>query len=71
MLREAALYVLGAVSLYLLVSLWTFSSGDPSWSQSIGEAAIQNAGGRAGAWLADVLLTLFGYSAYLLPVMIA
>jgi S-DNA-T family DNA segregation ATPase FtsK/SpoIIIE len=71
MLREAALYVLGAVSLYLLISLWTFSSNDPSWSQSIGDTAVANAGGRAGAWLADVLLTLFGYSAYLLPVMIA
>lgn len=71
MLREAALYVLGAVALYLLISLWTYSQGDPSWSQSSGNAEIGNAGGRAGAWLADVLLTLFGYTAYFLPVMIA
>jgi len=71
MLREAALYVLGAVALYLLVSLWTYSQGDPSWSQSSANVDIGNAGGRAGAWLADVLLNLFGYSAYFLPVMIA
>jgi len=30
-----------------------------------------NLGGRVGAWFASVLLTLLGYSAYLLPLMIA
>ncbi|MBI5782554.1 MAG: DNA translocase FtsK 4TM domain-containing protein, partial [Gammaproteobacteria bacterium] len=29
LLREAALYVLGAIAIYLLVSLWTYQPSDP------------------------------------------
>jgi S-DNA-T family DNA segregation ATPase FtsK/SpoIIIE len=36
-----------------------------------GAAQVTNAGGRAGAWFADVTLFLFGFFAYLLPVMVA
>src|SRR3989338_4668333 len=70
LLREAALYVLGAVAIYLLISLWTYSSSDPSWSHRGSSNIVFNNGGRAGAWLSDVLFNLFGYVAYLLPVMI-
>ncbi len=70
LLREAALYVLGAVAIYLLISLWTYSTSDPSWSHRGTNSTVFNAGGRAGAWLADVLFNLFGYVAYLLPLMI-
>ncbi len=31
LLREAALYVLGAVAIYLLISLWTYYTSDPTW----------------------------------------
>jgi len=31
---------------------------------------VSNLGGRAGAWLSDVLFNLFGYVAYLFPIMI-
>jgi S-DNA-T family DNA segregation ATPase FtsK/SpoIIIE len=70
LLREAALYVLGAVALYLLISLWTFSATDPSWSHLGSSNSVANTGGRAGAWLSDVLFNLFGYVAYLFPLMI-
>ncbi len=70
LLREAALYVLGAVAIYLLISLWTYSASDPSWSHRGTNSIVFNAGGRAGAWLSDVLFNLFGYVAYLLPLMI-
>ena len=70
LLREAALYVLGAIALYLLISLWTFSPTDPSWSHLGTSNSVGNLGGRAGAWLSDVLFNLFGYIAYLFPVMI-
>ena len=70
LLREAALYVLGAVAIYLLISLWTYSTSDPSWSHRGSSNIVFNNGGRAGAWLSDVLFNLFGYVAYLLPVMI-
>src|SRR5205823_12093152 len=40
-------------------------------SHTGGGGHISNKGGPVGAWLADVLLYLFGYSAYLLPFVIA
>jgi len=70
LLREAALYVLGAIAIYLLISLWTYSASDPSWSHRGTNTVIFNTGGRVGAWLSDVLFNLFGYVAYLLPFMI-
>jgi S-DNA-T family DNA segregation ATPase FtsK/SpoIIIE len=70
LLREAALYILGAVALYLWVSLWTYHAVDPSWSHSGVDERVANAGGRTGAWLADVLYGLFGYLAYLFPLMV-
>jgi DNA segregation ATPase FtsK/SpoIIIE, S-DNA-T family len=70
LLREAALYVLGAVAIYLLISLWTFSPTDTSWSHLGSSNSVSNAGGRAGAWLSDLMFNLFGYVAYLFPVMI-
>jgi len=64
LLREAKWLALVAVALYLLLILATFQKSDPGWSHSTTVAAIQNAGGSFGAWLADVLLYLFGISAY-------
>ena len=70
-LREGALFILGALATYLLVSLASYHAADPGWSHSGSVTHLQNAGGVVGAWLADVLLYLFGYFAYLLPVMVA
>ena len=71
LLREAALYLLAAVGVYLLLSLWTYSANDPSWSHRGPSSVAANLGGRVGAWLADVLFALFGFVAYLFPIMIA
>jgi len=69
--RDIALMVVSALLLYLMASLWTFSPADPGWSHSAGVTApLHNMGGKVGAWLADVLLYLTGYVAYLLPVML-
>src|SRR3546814_3838575 len=57
--------------LYLLARLRSVSPSDPGWSHSGSlTALLHNVGGRVGAWLADVLLHLTGYVAYLLPVML-
>ncbi|MFQ5936457.1 MAG: DNA translocase FtsK [Acidiferrobacterales bacterium] len=69
-LREAGLYVLGAIAIYLLVALWTYHPSDPSWSHSGPLKPVINAGGHAGAWIADLLVNIFGYAAYLFPFMI-
>lgn len=69
--RESALFVVGAVALYLLVSLVSYSSSDPGWSHSRVSGDIANLGGIVGAWFADLSLLLVGYLAYLVPVMVA
>ncbi|VAX09014.1 DNA translocase FtsK [hydrothermal vent metagenome] len=70
-LREGAWLLLSAVSLYFLLSLATYSPGDPGWSFTGQREQVLNSGGPVGAWLADVFLYLFGFLAYLFPVMVA
>ena len=69
--REGVLIVLGAAALYLGLSLVSYEASDPGWSHSGHVERVLNQGGVVGAWLADVLLYLFGYMAYLFPVMVA
>ena len=69
--REGMFIVFSATALYLGLSLFTYYPGDPSWSHSAHVEDIVNRGGVVGAWLADVLLYLFGFLAYLFPIMIA
>jgi len=64
LLREARWLVLAALAGYLLLIFLTFHQGDPGWSLSVTAAETHNAGGRAGAWIANLLLYLFGLSAY-------
>jgi DNA segregation ATPase FtsK/SpoIIIE, S-DNA-T family len=64
LLREAWWWLLVAGAVYLTLILATYDKSDPGWSQSVAADAIHNAGGRFGAWLADLLLYLFGLSAY-------
>ncbi|MDH5484325.1 MAG: DNA translocase FtsK 4TM domain-containing protein [Gammaproteobacteria bacterium] len=70
-IREAALFVLLALALFLLAALVTYSVNDPGWSHTGPRDVIQNATGVVGAWFSDVLFYVFGYLAYLFPVMIA
>jgi S-DNA-T family DNA segregation ATPase FtsK/SpoIIIE len=62
--REAWWLVVVLVATYLALVLATYDKFDPGWSHSTGGTGIHNAGGRFGAWLADVSLYLFGLSAY-------
>ena len=64
LLRESKWFALVALALYLALILFTFNKTDPGWSHSTAAGLIANAGGRVGAWLADVLLYLFGLSAW-------
>ncbi len=70
-LREAILIITGAIALFLLLALMTYHRTDPSWSNIYDTHSVANAGGRVGAWFADVFLMLFGYLAYLFPFMLA
>ncbi len=70
-LREGILLVLVAVAAYLLIALATYSPADPGWSHATDVERVANAGGRVGAWFADLFLYLFGWLAYLFPIMVA
>lgn len=70
-LREGALFVFGAIALYLAVSLGSYEVADPGWSHSGTSDHVANTGGVVGAWFADVCLHLFGYFSYLIPIMVA
>ena len=64
LLREAKWLVLIALAAYLLLILATYRRADPGWSHSATGASVGNAGGLVGAWISDILLYLFGLSAY-------
>jgi S-DNA-T family DNA segregation ATPase FtsK/SpoIIIE len=70
-LLEVGIITCAFVSVFICISLLTFSPVDPSWSQQQWVAEIQNAGGRVGAWIADILFYGFGLLAYFVPVLIA
>ncbi len=70
-LRESAMWALVCVAIYLALSLMSYSPDDPGWSYVGDTVQVTNAGGRTGAWFADVVLYLFGFFAYLLPFMVA
>lgn len=67
--REGALLVFTALAVYLLVALITYHPDDPSWFDT-GDGDIRNAAGKVGAIVADLLLYLLGYIAYLVPFML-
>lgn len=64
LLREAVSLALGGIALYLALILISFDRTDPGWSHSGTIQQISNAGGSAGAWLADLMLYFFGISAW-------
>jgi len=70
LVREAWWLGLVLVGLYLAVILISYNNQDPSWSHMASDnAVIQNSGGAVGAWIADMLLYLFGFSAWWLVVL--
>ncbi len=70
-LREGLLIAFVAICLYLLLALMTYSSDDPGWSSTGSGGNIANIGGPAGAFIADIFFSLFGYLSYLFPFMLA
>ncbi|WP_229809144.1 DNA translocase FtsK [Salinicola rhizosphaerae] len=65
--REGVAIVLLAICVFLLLALFSYSPVDPGWSHSGPDQSIANWMGRIGAWLSDVLYSLFGASALWWP----
>jgi S-DNA-T family DNA segregation ATPase FtsK/SpoIIIE len=64
LVHEARWLLVGLAGVYLALVLWGFDRADPGWSHSAAVDRIANPGGRVGAWLSDLLLYLFGLSAW-------
>jgi len=64
LLGEVRWFLLLAVTLGFVFVLASYSKADPGWSHASQVTDIHNFGGRVGAWLADVLFFIFGFSAY-------
>ncbi|WP_322056737.1 DNA translocase FtsK [Paraburkholderia sp. J63] len=60
-----------ALGVFLLMALISYSRRDPSWTHAAQVDHISNWAGRVGAWTSDILLLLFGLSAYWWVVLLA
>ncbi len=64
LLRESRWIAFVGCGIYLVLILATYGRGDAGWSHEATGAAVGNAGGRFGAYVADLLLYAFGLSAW-------
>ena len=64
LLRESRWLLLLAAAVFLALTLYGYDRADSAWSHSGSAAAIHNPAGLAGAWLADIILYIFGFSAW-------
>ncbi|MFK7995467.1 MAG: DNA translocase FtsK 4TM domain-containing protein [Granulosicoccus sp.] len=71
LLREVGGIICLFAALIGLLALVSFDTNDPGWSHTGSGISIQNSVGRVGAWFADVSLYLFGFMAYLIPLVMA
>ena len=69
-IKEISAIILGAASLFLALALLTYHQDDSGWSQAVTGDRIHNKSGSVGAWIADVLLYLFGYLGYIFPLVL-
>ena len=60
-----------ALCAFLVMALLSYSRRDPSWTHAAQVDHISNWAVRVGAWTADIILLLFGLSAYWLIVPLA
>jgi S-DNA-T family DNA segregation ATPase FtsK/SpoIIIE len=64
LLSEARWFALAALGLYFVLIMISFTKADPGWSHNTVVPKVANLGGRAGAWLSDLLFFIFGFSAW-------
>ncbi len=64
LLSEARWVAFAVIGVYLTLVLYTYAPGDSGWSQAGMGAKPLNWGGAAGAWLADLMLYVFGFTAW-------
>ena len=68
--REGVVILVLALCSFLTLALLSFDANDGGWSSSQSAGLPENLMGRFGAYCSDLLLSLVGYSAYLLPLVL-
>ncbi|OWT56793.1 DNA translocase FtsK [Candidimonas nitroreducens] len=71
LIREARWILFAALAAWLALVLATWHPTDPAWSHSVHSGVTLNRGGHFGAYVSDLLLFLFGYSAWLWVLLLA
>ena len=69
-LRESGMLLSFALAGYFLLAMVSYNAEDRSWSHSGSNEEVANFGGAAGAWVSDLIFYLFGFLAFLLPIML-
>lgn len=64
LMAEVRWIAFAALSIYLILILFTYSKLDPGWSHASEVMKFHNIGGKFGAWFSDVLLYVFGLSSW-------
>ncbi|MBO9481695.1 DNA translocase FtsK [Salinisphaera sp. G21_0] len=68
--REGIMFGWLVLAAFLVLALASYDKVDPGWSHIGPVKDIANSAGRIGAWSADLLLTLFGFLAWMVPVIL-
>lgn len=69
--REISLIVLGSLALFLFLAIGSYSPDDPGFSFASPQSEARNLVGVSGAYFADLVLYLFGFVAFLIPLSLA
>jgi S-DNA-T family DNA segregation ATPase FtsK/SpoIIIE len=60
-----------AICIYLACALLSFDSADPGFTFTGSSSQVSNIMGSTGAWFADVALAIFGFMAFVFPLILA
>jgi len=68
--REVMVFASLIIAIFLFLALFTYHPDDPGWSHSVTVHEVHNGAGTVGAWIADIILYVFGYFGYLFSILI-
>ncbi len=69
-LSEGGMILLITLAIFLFLALVSYNHNDPGSFTNGNGQRVQNLAGKSGAWFADFFLHLFGYLAYLVPLIV-
>ena len=70
LIKEGSLIAYFLLALFLLIALLSYSANDPGFTTTGSGNIVENSVGTYGAWVSDILLHMFGYLSYCVPVLL-